>query len=182
MPRAARAPPARCAHTPAPDRPRPAGRRQLHRPRQLAIIGQQQQPLGVEVESPDRENTRHVRRQSAEESAGLSSRPSSPAPPACDSATAASAPDRAGGSRPRRCGLSDPTVTAGRCQDDAIDRDAAFGDPALRVAAGTKPGTRKPLGDPLRRGRQELGKSDSGMVIGGLRPVAEALVLTWGRL
>ena len=44
----------------------PAGRGQLQPPLQRAVVGQQQQPLGIEVEPPDADHPRHLRRQMRE--------------------------------------------------------------------------------------------------------------------
>ena len=51
------------AHAVAPE---PAGLRQFQHPRQSAVIGQQQQALGVDVEPADREHARQVLRQRLE--------------------------------------------------------------------------------------------------------------------
>ena len=51
------------AHAVAPE---PAGRRQFEHARQAAIIGQQQQAFGVDVEPADRHQPRQVRRQHVE--------------------------------------------------------------------------------------------------------------------
>ena len=52
------------AHLVAPD---PAARRQLERAREPAVIGEEQQPLRIEVEPPDRDDARQLRRQMRED-------------------------------------------------------------------------------------------------------------------
>ena len=47
--------------------PQPAGRRQLERAREPAVIGEQQQALGREIEPPDADQPRQVLRQRAED-------------------------------------------------------------------------------------------------------------------
>ena len=47
--------------------PQPAGRRQFQRAREPAVIGQQQQAFGVEVEPADADQARQVLRQRAED-------------------------------------------------------------------------------------------------------------------
>src|SRR5262245_28174331 len=46
--------------------PRPAGRRQFEPALQLAVVGEQQQPFGIEIEPPDRNHARQLFRQAVE--------------------------------------------------------------------------------------------------------------------
>src|SRR5216684_2151384 len=130
--------------------PEPTAHRQLQRARQLAVIGEQQQPFRSEVEPADRDHPRQLRRQAIEH------RRAAP--------LVAMRGDEAGGlviaPEPRRlrrgeglavdadvARLGDRERRAG--QHLAVDGDAAFGDPALGIAARAQPGARQPLGDPL---------------------------------
>ena len=45
----------------------PAGRRQLEDAREAAVVGEEEQALGVDVEAADRDHPRHVRRQGGED-------------------------------------------------------------------------------------------------------------------
>ena len=47
--------------------PQPAGRRQFEHAREPAVVGEQQQPLGVEVEPADADEPRQLLRQRAED-------------------------------------------------------------------------------------------------------------------
>ena len=131
--------------------PQPPGRRQLERAREPAVIGEQQQAFGGEIEPADADQARQVLRQRAERwSAGPADRRAwSPARAACDRGTAACA--RAPGS-----GLPSTTIRSrarhverGRGDLLAVDRDAPGRDPRLGLAPRGKPGARDDLGDAL---------------------------------
>jgi hypothetical protein len=50
----------RCAENPDAIAPRPAGARQFQAARQLPVIGEQEQPFGVEIETADGDDTRQI--------------------------------------------------------------------------------------------------------------------------
>ena len=56
----------RIAEHPHPVAPQPAIARQLQAPGQPAVIGQQQQPLGIQIQPPDADHPRQARRQRLE--------------------------------------------------------------------------------------------------------------------
>src|SRR5271169_3688536 len=131
--------------------PQPAGRRQFEPPRQRAVIGQQQEPLGIQIQTADRNQPRQVLRQCikdggpalfvamrSDETSRLVITPQA----------------RAFGCRQRLA--VDPDVVGGgdgyrrRPKHSAIDRDPPVGDPALGVATRAHPGACQGLGDTLR--------------------------------
>ena len=135
-----------------------AGARQLELALQLAVVGQQQQPLGHEVEAADRHQPRQALRQ-----------------PVVDRRPALGV--ARGGQRRRRLveaeqarrrggrtGLPS-TVTparsvsrvAGVVSDLAVERDAPVGDHPLDIAPRGDPGAGEQLGDALRSGLARLG-------------------------
>jgi hypothetical protein len=128
----------------------PAGRRQLEPPRQRAVIGEQQQPLGIEIEPSDRDDARQSRRQLVEDRR-----------PVLLVAMRRHQPGRlviAPEPRRRRLGerlavdLDVARRRHGDCragQDGAVDAHAAFGDPALGIAPRAEPGPCHHLGDAL---------------------------------
>ena len=131
----------------------PAGRGQLQPPLQRPVVGEEQQPLGVEVEPPDATRRAASPPAGARRPCRAPSRraPRSRAPAACGSARAASAPASASGLPSTR----DP-VGGGDVQRRAVDhppvhRHPPGGDHRLGDPARGDAGPRQPLGDPLRR-------------------------------
>ena len=131
--------------------PQPAGRGQFERAREPAVIGEQQQPLGVEVEPADADQARQVLRQRAEDG-----RPPlrvgdawSPARAACGRGTAACAPRRAAACRRPRSGRRASTLSAG----EAIVAPLTATRPAAIQASASRrerePRARDHLGDAL---------------------------------
>src|SRR5271165_4423663 len=126
----------------------PSGRRQLQHPREAAVVGQQQETLGVDVEAPDRDQPRKVRRQRVEYGC-----------PAIRIARGGDEParlmeqkePRALGRGERRAvdahvvGLCD---TIGRAFEHlSVDADTSGGDPGFGVAARAQPRAGDHLGD-----------------------------------
>ena len=150
--------PAVDAHPVAAD---PAGRGQLEVTRQVAVVGEQQQPLGGEVEAPDRQQARQSRGQALE-----NGRPALPVAAGDQTGRLVIAPQtrRLGhGERPAVDGDAGSLAhrDGGRGQGLAIDRDPALGDPAFGFAPGAQPGAGDALRDPhsLPRGAHVLVKT-----------------------
>ena len=130
--------------------PRQAGRRQFEMTRQPAVIGEQQQAFGIDVEAADRNHPPEIAGQRVEHR-----------PPALLVAMAGDqaarlviAPQagRLGGAEGlavdhHRVVRGDGDRRGG--QGGAVDRDPAGFDPALRLAPRTQAGARHPLGDAL---------------------------------
>ena len=142
------------AHAVAPE---PAGRRQFEQARQAAVVGQEQQALGVDVEAADGDDARHLRRQRGEYG-----RPALRVARGGDQpfrlviepqprALARRQRDAVDGDAVRRA-----DIDGGRGQHAAVDGDAAVGDPAFGVAARAEAGAGDHLGDPLA-GRRVVG-------------------------
>ena len=128
----------------------PAGRRQLERARKRAVVGQQQQALGVEVEAADADETRQPRRQGAEDrrtAAGVSVRRQQAARLVVKEEPRA----LAHGQRlpVDRDAVVGRDIARGRGDDRAVDRHPPGGDPRLGFAARTQPRPRDRLGDAL---------------------------------
>ena len=129
----------------------PTGGRQFEHARQAAIIGQQQQPLGIDVESADRHQAGQVGEflgdivENRRASLGI--------PVGGDEAARLVEQEEAGAlARRQRAAVHSHAVfrrdvERGAGQNRAIDRNAAFGDPDFGVAARAKPGARHDLGD-----------------------------------
>jgi hypothetical protein len=116
--------------------PQPAGRGQLQHAGEAAVVGQQQQAFGVDVEAPDGDDARQVFRQRVEDG-----RPTLGVVRRGDEALGfveEEQPGALGGAQrlavhQHVVGFAD--VVGGACQRLAVDDDAAFRDPALGVAA-----------------------------------------------
>ena len=126
----------------------PTGRRQFEHPREAAVVGEEQQALGVDVEPADRDDARQVRRQGVENGR----------PPL----GIAGGGDEAAGlveqEEPGALGRGEPLavdpdvvlvghVVGGALEHLAVDGDAALGDPGLRLAARAQARARHHLGD-----------------------------------
>src|SRR5205823_2840176 len=130
--------------------PQPAGVGQFERTRQPAVIGQQQQPLGVEVEPADRDQPRQSFRQIVEHGRppfGIGMRGhqaarlvihEQPRPLARRQHLAVDRDHVIGGDVERR-----------RIDDAAVDGDSALRDPFLGIAARGKSSAGNYLGDAL---------------------------------
>jgi hypothetical protein len=136
-----------CAHTIA---AQPAGRRQLQHAREPAVIGQQQQSLGVDVESADCDKARQVRRQHRKNRlsplriAGRSDEPSG-----LMEQKEAGALGRSEGPPVDADVVRFAHVEGWALQHFAIDGDTPLGNPSLGVSAGTNARPRHDLGDAL---------------------------------
>ena len=130
--------------------PQPAGVGQFERARQPAVIGQQQQALGVEIEPADRDQPRQAFRQIVEHRRpplGIGMRGHQPARLVIHEQPRALA-------RRQRLAVDGDDVVGGdverrRIDDAAVDGDAALRDPFLGVAARGEAGARHHLGDAL---------------------------------
>ena len=135
---------------PRPIAPHPAGLRQLQRPRQLAVVGEEQQALGIQVQPPDGDHARHARRQVLEHGR---------AP-----LRVGVADQQAGrlvvAPHPRRLGRIDGLAVdgedvagrdlhGGRVQHLAVDGDAPRPDQPLHLAARGDAGPGQRLGDAI---------------------------------
>ncbi len=157
---------AACAH---PVAAQPAGFREFEMAGQLAVVGQQQQALGVEVEPADGDDARQLRRQLVEDGGaafgvGVGGD---------EAARLVVAPEA------QRLGhgqglavdqdlVARPDVERGCGQQRAVDADAAFGDPTFGLAARAEPGAGHDLGDAHRLGG--LWRGGLGRRMGALRP------------
>src|SRR6185437_16122399 len=127
-----------------------AGIRQFERARQPAVIGEQQQPLGVEIDPTDRDQAWQALGQIVEHRrppfrVGMGRH--QPARLVEQEQTGALA-------RRQRLAVDgddviDGNVERGRVDDAAVDADAALHDPFLGIASRGKPGPRHHLGDAL---------------------------------
>src|SRR5882724_5229175 len=130
--------------------PQPAGIGQFERARQPAIIGQQQQAFGVEIEPADRDQPRQAFRQIVEHrrpSFGIGMRGHQPARLVKHEQPGALA-------RRQRLAIDGDGIVGGdierrRIDHAAVDRDAALHDPFLGVAARGKARPRHHLGNAL---------------------------------
>ena len=130
--------------------PQPAGRRQFEHPRQAAIIGEENKPLGIEIEPSN-----------ADEAGQMLGQPLEYGRPAARVGVRGHQParlmveeePRAFALRQRLAVDADAVgrghVARGRCDHRAVDRDAAGGDPLLRLAARGEAGAGDDLGDAL---------------------------------
>ncbi len=153
--------------------PQPAGRRQFQHARQAAIIGQEQQALGVDVEASDRHQPRQIGRQDVENRlsafriavcghhAGRLVEQKQPRPL-----------DRRDGGAVDLDRVVGHHVESRRCQLLAVDLDPAGGDQVFGVAPRGDAGTRQALGDALAR---RLGASLGRLAEGFLAAVIVAL-------
>ena len=128
----------------------PTGRRQLERARKRAVVGQQQQALGVEVEAADADEARQPRGQGGEDrrtAAGIGVRRQQAARLVVEEEP-----------RARAHGQHLPVdldavvgrhIARGRGDDLAVDRDPPGGDPHFGFPARTQPRSCDCLGDAL---------------------------------
>ena len=130
--------------------PQPAGRRQFQHTRQPAVIGQQQEPLGVDVEPADADQPRQTlgeRRENGRATMRVGMRRQEPARLVIEEEPRALAVRQ-------RLAVDDDAVERrdverGRCDLLAIDGDAAGRDPGLGLAPRAQPGARHHLGDAI---------------------------------
>jgi len=131
----------------------------LEMPRQIAIIGQQQQPLGVKIEPANRQHPRHGVRKRVKD--GL---PPFVIPRGDDQATRfVIAPQACWLARRKRLAVDSDAVgradvQRGTCHDLAIDCDPAIFNSLLGFTARTYTSARDMFGDPFRCGRGVEGK------------------------
>ncbi len=131
----------------------PAGGGQFQHALETAVVGEQQQALGIDVEAPNGHHARHLGRQGGEYR-----RPALRVARRGDEAfRLVIQPQPCALARGQRHAVDGDAV--GRAdidgrgrQNAAVDRDAAVGDPAFGVAARAKPGAGEYLGDPLAVG------------------------------
>ena len=128
--------------------PQPPGLRQLEQARERAVIGEQQQAFGVEIQPADADEAGQVRRQILKDG-----RPALRVGARGHEAARLVIEEepRALARRQRFAVDADAVarrhVERGRADDRAVDRDAASGDPVLGLAAGSQAGARDRLGD-----------------------------------
>ncbi len=126
----------------------PPGRRQLQDPRQAAVVGQEKQALGVDVETADRDDTRQVGRQGVENRR----------PPLGIARRGDESAGFVEEKEPRALGRAEPLavdpdvvdvadVIGGALEHLPVDADAARRDPGLGVAARAEPRAGHHLGD-----------------------------------
>ena len=115
----------------------PAGRGQLQHPREPAVVGEEQQALGVDVEPSDSDDPRQIRRQGVE-----NRRPPLGIASGGDEAADLMEQEQAGALGRGEPLAVDPHVVfvghivGGALERLAVDRDAPLGDPGLGLAAG----------------------------------------------
>src|SRR6478672_280167 len=130
--------------------PQPAGIRQFERARQAAIIGQEKQAFGVEIEPADADQPRQPLRKIVEYR-----RPSFGVGMGSHQAARLVEQEQARAlARRQRLAVDGDDVVGGdierrRIDDAAVDRDAALHDPLLGIAARGQPRPRHHLGDAL---------------------------------
>ena len=108
----------------------PAGRRQFEHPREAAVVGQQQQPFGVDVEPADRDDARQIRGQGVEDGRPafrVVRRGDEPARLVEQEQPRALGARSGSPSTLHVVGVAD--VEGRACQHHAVDADAARGDP-----------------------------------------------------
>src|SRR5262245_13329794 len=130
----------------------PCGRRQFERPCQPAVIGEQQQALGVEVEAADADQARQVPWQGSEDGG-----PALRILMRRHQATRLVIEEQPRALARRQRGAVDrdaiprADVDGGRRDHGAVDRHPAGRDPGFRLAPRRQPGARDHLGDALTR-------------------------------
>ncbi len=138
------------AEGPDPVAAQPAGRRQFERALDAAVVGEEQQPLGVDVEASDGEHARQMTRQHLEHG-----RPTVRiALGGHETARLVIEPEARALGRRQGLAVDGDAVAArdverGAFDDLAVDRDAALVDPVLDLAARAEARTRDDLGDAL---------------------------------
>ena len=134
--------------------PRPAGGRQFEQPRQGAVIGQQQQAFGIDIETADRNHARHAGRQALEDrraTFGILRRRH-------ESGRLVIAPEpcrlllRQGLAVDDDC-LATGHVEGGALQHLAVNRHTTVGNQLLGLATRTDAGAGDDLGNALALGR-----------------------------
>ena len=130
----------------------PAGRRQFQHARKPAVVGEQQEPFGVDVEPADRDDARQVGRQRREHRRS----------PLRIARGGDEPPGLVEQKEPRALGRGERLavdahvvgfahIEGWAAEHLAVDGDAALGDPGLGVAARTNARPRHDLGDALAR-------------------------------
>jgi hypothetical protein len=130
--------------------PQPAGRRQLEHASEPTVIGEEQQPLGVEVEPSDTDQARQPLGQRAEDgrpAARIGMRRHQPARLVVEKEPRALTPRQRLAIDGDAIGGGD--VARGRGDPLAVDRHAPGGDPGLGLPARGETGARNHLRDPL---------------------------------
>ena len=128
--------------------PHPAGLGQFQHPREAAVIGHEQQALGIDVEAANSHQPRQLGRQSGEDGGpplGVAVSRHEPARLVEEEEPGALAPAQRFAVHNNLVAGSDVESRAG--QHHAIDHNAPLRDPALRVAARAQAGARHHLGD-----------------------------------
>ena len=126
----------------------PPRRRQLEDPREAAVVGQEQQALGVDVEPADRHDPRQVGRQGVENRRpplGIARGGDEPAGLVEEKEPRALGRAEPLAVDPDVVGVAD--VIGGALEHLAVDADAAGGDPGFGVAARAKARAGHHLGD-----------------------------------
>ena len=130
--------------------PQPAGRRQFQHPRQRAVIGEEQEALGIEVEPADADQARQLFRQILKyrrPAFRVGMRGQQPARLVIKEKPRALGPGQRLAVDADAVGRRD--IERRRVDHRAVDGDAAGGDPTLRLAARGEPGAGDYLGDTL---------------------------------
>ena len=128
----------------------PAGGRQFEHAGKAAVIGEQQQPLGVDVQPADGHQPRQIGRQDVED--GLAPFRIAVGGDHARRLVEQEQPRALDGRDLHAVEMDDVVrhdVEGGRGKHLAVDPDAAGGNQFLGVAARGKAGPRQPLGDPL---------------------------------
>ena len=156
--------------------PQPAGRRQFERAREPAVVGEQQQSLGVQVEPPDADQPRQVLRQRAEDG-----RAALRVGAGGDEAARLVEQEQPRALAPRQRLAVDADAVGGRDVERwrgdglAVDRHAAGRDPRLGLAARRHARPRHHLGDALGGFRRRRRAHRLGPRQRGLQPLAAEL-------
>ena len=130
----------------------PAGRRKLQHAREPAVVGEQQQPFGVDVEPADGDHARQVGRQRRENRLpALRIARGGDEPPGLVEQKEARAFGRGERLAVDAHVVVSLTLKAGLLSTLPLTADPALGDPGLGVAAGTNARPRHDLGDALAR-------------------------------
>ena len=155
----------------------PAGVRMGDHLGEPAVIGEEQEPLGVDVEAADRDDARQILGQALEHGRpafGIARRGD-------EAARLVEEPQpRALARRQRLAVDGDPvlvvTLTAGESSTCAVERDAALGDHRLGVAARRDAGAGDHLGDAVLLRRLGLRLRGGGALVAGAAAIGPAAI------
>jgi hypothetical protein len=128
----------------------PAGGGQLQNPRQAPVVGQQDEPFGIDVEAPNGDDARQVLGQIVEDrraALGVARGRHQAARLVVEEQSRALG--RGEGLAVDAHVVARAHIEGGAHELHAVDDDAALGDPALRVAPRAEAGARHRLGDAL---------------------------------